>query len=52
MIVTRILKPEMLNAVTLVRIWLQVLGQARSKDSLLDLNQRVLDQLVAEGILA
>ena len=51
MIVTRILKPEFLNAATLTRMQRQVIAESMPGYTLLDLNQKLLDQLVQEGIL-
>ena len=50
-LITKVLKPEELNAVKLVEAWRGVMGTAEAGVSLLDLNERVLDFLVEEGIL-
>jgi hypothetical protein len=51
MTITKVLKPEELNAVRLVQVAVSIVKTSRADDSLLDLTERILDALVAEGIL-
>ena len=50
-LITKVLKPEEFNAVKLVEAERGIMGTARAEDTLLDLNERLLDFLVEEGIL-
>ena len=49
--ITKVLKPKEFTAFMLVVAWRGILGTAKAEDSLLDLNQRLLDFLIEEGIL-
>ena len=50
-LITTVLLPEKLDAVNLARIEREVYSRSRADDTLLTLQEMVLDQFVNEGIL-